>query len=429
MIECITGYLGGGKSYYACARILKHVSNGGVVYTNLAMRKENWVSSQYGKQCGYVRSLEHMYGWEYQEGQINVLSEDDAPKMHDIVKGGNARINTLIVLDEALEFFDSEDRQTAVKEFFSFLRHTRKFKMDLLFISQVFAQMNKKLRDQCQFIHKCTDMKTVKLLGLGIPVPYPFSTYIVITSFTKGGQAPVSKPVWQWKDPLIGAAYDSYDTTTTKVTCIGQAQDFSATKGKNKMSQGYKAFFFIMLIGFGFLMYERFWGGGRGSNDVTTAQIESLEHTVEGLRSIVDEQQLFKAETIAIEDYKAAPQKIERPHFTYMEGAKGFIARIDGYFYEMGDRTPYGDLVGGGEKGLLLNDGGELVFIHPNRLGYGSVTGGTIKDISAEGKKPVPPTRKAKLIVPIEKASPEVNQPGPDIAKNPELYSHWRGSE
>ena len=382
MIECITGYLGGGKSYYACARILRHVSKGGVVYTNLAMRRDNWISSQYGKQCGYVRSLEHMYGWEYQEGQINVLSEDDAPKMHDVVKGGNARINTLIVLDEALEFFDSEDRNTAVKAFFSFLRHTRKFKMDLLFISQVFSQMNKKLRDQCQFIHKCTDMGTVKLLGLGIPVPYPFSTYIVITSFTRGGQAPVSKPIWQWKDPLIGSAYDSYDTTTTKVTCLGQAQDYSKQQGKKKMSNAYKFGFFVLFFGFGFLAWQHFTS--KDAPDLaTTAQLLQVNETIDSLRLIISERALRDSSDQIDLVTKSPPQKVERPHFVYMSGANGFIARIDGYVYEMGDETPYGRLIGGGDKGLLVSVSDDLFLIQPNRLGVSAVVGGSRKDLKS----------------------------------------------
>ena len=41
----------------------------------------------------------------------------------------------LVVIDEAVDFFDVDDRGTANREFLSFLRHSRKQATDLIFIA------------------------------------------------------------------------------------------------------------------------------------------------------------------------------------------------------------------------------------------------------------------------------------------------------
>ena len=205
-VEILTGFIGGGKSYNAVLRVLDHLAKGGTVVTNLNLCVEKWMS----KYPDYVNSikgkvwkdeddteynalgirevLRKHYGWNLQKGQISFI-DDTSLRRHGVVRqipAGSSDCPVLCVFDEAADFWDSLEYKNSDREFLSLVRHSRKLNIDFVFIIQDISELNKRIRNQCQYLTRCIDMDTFVVPGLKLTlrwIPWIRGTFRVVKFF------------------------------------------------------------------------------------------------------------------------------------------------------------------------------------------------------------------------------------------------------
>jgi len=297
-VECYSGLMGGGKSYSAVERMLRHIAGGGVVYSNILLKLEPWHNYDYSMpefslpelndevKCarhgllrlpcfkdtpkgrewvynshGAKHYLRRFLNWEYQEGQFNYIPDDSVGSglMHDLPCGTVDR-PVLVVLDEALDHFESCGTNVNA-EFRSFLRHVRKLGINLIFIAQDFASLEKKIRVLTHYVWTFRDLKTWKVpcIGAFLPggvLPRPWSDHIQQRQFHQKqfGQAKaehINKNMYAMRDPFIFQCYQSVSLHNAAITMNGTAQDFGDSgrikKGRSKVSKVERIVIYVLL--------------------------------------------------------------------------------------------------------------------------------------------------------------------------------------
>jgi len=219
MIEACFGVPGGGKTYYAVHRSLQYIASGGAVFTNIRFHGvevlENPVGYDRYKLSGLsnvVAVLRQYYGWEYQAGQYHYIDLEsmDGDLLSCIPRGTKSK-PILLVLDEVNEWFDSLDggklkRDEKYRELFKFLRLSRHYHIDVLFLLQDFATLNARLRGLCQNLYKSTDMQRLRVPGIPFRFPFPWFLW---QQFDKSGRTCVRSQTWP-KEKHIFQCYDSF---------------------------------------------------------------------------------------------------------------------------------------------------------------------------------------------------------------------------
>ena len=126
MIEVFEGKIGGGKTYSAVKRILKHLATGGTVYTNIDL-----VAEECQRYC--------MKKWFVEiepEEQIQFMEPSDIKRFHEVVRMGTFDCQVLMVVDEAHIFFNARNWKDAKEELLHWLTQSRKWFIDVIFITQ-----------------------------------------------------------------------------------------------------------------------------------------------------------------------------------------------------------------------------------------------------------------------------------------------------
>jgi hypothetical protein len=279
MIEGYVGLIGGGKSLNATDRMMRYMASGGVVYTNMTLIRHPWYNQRYAhsmkefkldfvplgsywslsgmryvfdetglclcrideagfawaNSCGFEAYLEDKFNWQYQKGQYNKLSNDDLQgELHALIPCGTPDKPVLCVLDEAVDFFDTDDRGKANREFLSFLRHSRKQSVDLIFIAQDFTELNKRIRNQTHFIWTFWDMQSFKIPGLRSTLPPPWKNMILCQQWNRNMTGGVLKRVWKPRDIGLFGCYRTDELFRALKSADGKT-DFS---GEGKIIQG-----------------------------------------------------------------------------------------------------------------------------------------------------------------------------------------------
>ncbi len=284
-IECVAGLTGGGKSFTVVERMLEHIAAGGVVYSNIRLELDPWFNESYQKMKefylvdefsdhkeerkeegvfpvkftgkdgvekfvynskGCKDFLRRFRRWEYQEGQYNYIEDSNVGAgLMDFIPAGDVDHPVLVVLDEALDHFESGDGNTS-SEFRSFLRHTRKLGVNLIFIAQDYGDLDRKIRNLVHFVWEVKDMKfwkvpvfgpVLSMFGTGGALPLPWSDNIHTRQwnakqFGKAKATPVNKRQWVFRDTLIFQCYQSVSLHNSGVQLQGKASDF---RGKGRI--------------------------------------------------------------------------------------------------------------------------------------------------------------------------------------------------
>lgn len=248
MIYCIAGLLGGGKSFYAVEQMGRHISTGGVCYSNIRLELDPWYNTSYkapvfhdstlyegalrvvdenGKgdyykdsdgylynARGFRHYLRSRYRWELQEGQYHYLPDEVVgPQLVEHISGGSTDLPVMVVLDEALDHFES-GTSTADAGFRSFLRHVRKLGIDLYFIAQDFGSLDRRIRALCHYAVNCRDLATWRAPIIGVPLPPPWRWNIQVlewhaNEFGKVNSPPTNRDKLHPRDPLVFGSYSS----------------------------------------------------------------------------------------------------------------------------------------------------------------------------------------------------------------------------
>lgn len=238
MIEAFVGLIGGGKTFSAVARIAEYVASGGVVCTNIELMQEPWFNYRYADKLkrkridypvdaanlhfeenkfwanagGFRQYLLDRYQWELKPGQIIDLKSDQiSGNLHEHLPAGTADKPVLVVIDEAVDWFDSEDRAEANREFLTFLRYSRKLCIDIIMIAQEFTELNKRIRNQVQWVWTFKDLGTERIPVFRRRYPVPWRYNIACAQWSgrrwgKDAEEPVRVEM-RWKDQRIFGCY------------------------------------------------------------------------------------------------------------------------------------------------------------------------------------------------------------------------------
>lgn len=157
-VSVISGKLGSGKSYDCVRRIVEHLRLGGCVRTNIALD---------------YRQIGLAVGRRLSPYQIGKLSADDEPST--IPTGdrrGKGSRRTIVLLDEALNWFQSEGSATKderKKRWGEWLRQSDKLGQDVWFIAQNFERSAKWIRELAQISVEIVPLRDIKVAWI-IPI-------------------------------------------------------------------------------------------------------------------------------------------------------------------------------------------------------------------------------------------------------------------
>jgi hypothetical protein len=273
MVSLVVGLVGGGKTYYCLNKMLEHIASGGVVVTNIKLNIQPFFNESeiYLSVCpdvfliddkkynskGLILTLKHRYNWNYQTGQYLYLNDSKlmSDNLVDYLPAGTSNKHVLFIVDESADFFHSRNWQKANEDFLSFLRHVRKVHIDVLFIVQVYGQINKSIRDACESIFHCRDISKVKVLGFGYffkSIPYLGNCIRVLEfsplEFGRVRGRPCSR-LWVKKDINIFSCYNTEALHNAKLNLLKIKTNFSDV-GKISKINKYKIYLFILFKSF-----------------------------------------------------------------------------------------------------------------------------------------------------------------------------------
>jgi hypothetical protein len=325
-VECFSGLMGGGKSFYSVKRAAEHISNGGVVYSNIRFQLDPWFNEAYadkmkefwmpecydgcrvemhkGGLClpcikregdrvffeynsrGLKHYLRTEHRWPYQEGQYHYIPDESVgPDIYTILPQGTTSRPVMVILDEALDHFESNGQSSSsTVEFRSFLRHIRKLGINLIFIAQDFGSLDKKIRMLTHFVWRFRDMYTWPVPVFNRPLPMPWRDHIICekfhrSQFGKTTAEPVNKGTWQWRDPDVFGCYQSVAMHNVRLKMAeGVQTDFSHIEKIEK--KGAKVALWERLIIYSALAASLFFAvrspAASDSSEVQTVETETV---------------------------------------------------------------------------------------------------------------------------------------------------------
>jgi len=383
MIISVIGIPGSGKSFWAVKTTLEYISSGGVVFSNIRLKGAQKISDEgifrYGLEPSSpaITYLKKFMKWDYQEGQYSFIDLDQYDSSFlSLIPYGSKEKRILLILDEVNEWFDSLDRGKLTKdekyrELFKFLRLSRHYHIDVVFLLQDFNTLNPRLRGLCAKIIEATDMQKMKIAGFPIPFPFPWFLW---KEYDNKGKNVLRSETWV-KDQNIFDCYDSF-CEVGSVGLSGQLvkTDFvngdSTKKGKKKMSMFERCIFYLVLGFMGFYLW-RFSGDMQkmkmdiqkknvvsvsavSSNSVDVSRIAPVGS---GVRSVASGASVPSKSFVYVCDYQYG-QFANGRSVLKING----IEMHEGQEYEWGKLMYYSDYVA-----QFLNNDGISVYVYAQR--------------------------------------------------------------
>lgn len=277
MIEAYSGLIGSGKSYSAVVRMLSYIAKGGCVVSNIRLMLDPWQNNhalfkgQYSKEfnaMGVKEYVRRFYKWEYQEGQYRYIDNKHLENLGVVEKlpAGLPDLPVLLVWDEGADFWDSDERANADKEFLSLLRHSRKLGMDFIFIVQEFTELNKRIRNQTAYVWRFIDMATFRIPGLGLGISWIpiLNNQIRVLQFNRAHfetKRDTVEPVYLGWLPKNQDVFSCYKTDALHVgvrVLTGEMVDF---RGKGRIQREEVSSRFAFITGLCFALFVFLVGG------------------------------------------------------------------------------------------------------------------------------------------------------------------------
>lgn len=209
MITVVSGRIGAGKSLHVVRLIRSHLYRGGVVCTNIALD----VST-------IAKSLQRaLRPW-----QVVSISEQTDPKLIPIGdKRGHGRRKVMVVLDEALNWFQSTQGKDVRKSVWGeWLRQSDKLGQQVYFIAQNFERTAKWIRELSQVSVEIVPLGDLKFLFVRLRwlLPPVRRLYLAVSRDVRTGS-------------LLGTSCHSYTSD------IWRLYDTSATFGFQAASSAF----------------------------------------------------------------------------------------------------------------------------------------------------------------------------------------------
>lgn len=207
-IYVVTGKLGSGKSLLAVDKIRQYVVQGRRVATNLDLKLENLLAPK--------------------RRAVDVVRIPDKPTVADLEMLGKGcdtvdeKRYGLIVLDELGVWLNARTWADKGRQgVLDWLRHSRKFRWDILFLIQHPESLDKQVRqDLMEYLVKCRRFDKIKLpiisalgefLTFGLWDGYLPKIHLGVVIYTEGGnpQSPLVTDRWFYRAHDLYSAYDT----------------------------------------------------------------------------------------------------------------------------------------------------------------------------------------------------------------------------
>lgn len=165
MIELYTGIPGSGKTLCAVEKMLTYLTNGGIVATNVELRRPG--IRAYLRRKGYLLHPDQIV-------ELDTVEKSRAPQRY--IPKGTKEVPNLIILDECAIHFPSREYQKTPKDFFRFCLMIRRAHTDLIMICQRANQIDKQFRNLSQYRQHHTNLK--RALNLPVLGRFPWEIFL-----------------------------------------------------------------------------------------------------------------------------------------------------------------------------------------------------------------------------------------------------------
>lgn len=158
MITIVTGKIGGGKTLFTVGKMMAHLAKGGRVMGNIRINFDQAASYCWKK-----------YRARIQECQIAYHNFEEMPVFYHSTEfmRGTDELPMMLVCDECQIYFPANEKRPYYKALLDFLTLSRRFNVDIYFITQDPTTFVPAFRNQSQFTFYCADMRqqTVGFFG------------------------------------------------------------------------------------------------------------------------------------------------------------------------------------------------------------------------------------------------------------------------
>jgi len=155
MIEFITGKIGGGKTLLALNMMLDDFEKGHRVETNIELNLDVISKHLWTKK-----------GLRFYSDQYRFHDFEENPDFHNHIHRGSREHTVKIYIDEAQLYYNANDSRELIKhakQLISFHTQSRKFGVDIRFITQDEGTVFSQLRKQALWKYECRDLRGVNL--------------------------------------------------------------------------------------------------------------------------------------------------------------------------------------------------------------------------------------------------------------------------
>jgi len=233
MITYVTGTLGAGKTFQSVRIIIRHLTSGGIVVTNIEIDR-----------IKLAHVMETRGGVYFEQDQLIVFDPEQNPNWQTSIPWGSIEGDVLVVMDEAQLFYNARDWAITAarsRELLSFLTQSRKAGVDVLWITQDGGNVDKQFRVLAEWELAIISTKHLPLGWLG---KLPFSAYCVKHISCKGNF--VVRREWELYSKWIKGVYVTNSMLNSHMRDLKASVEVIA-KRKLKRVSAKKRFFYQLL--------------------------------------------------------------------------------------------------------------------------------------------------------------------------------------
>lgn len=156
MIKIVEGKVGAGKSVYAVRETIEQCAKGGYTCTNIEMKRGPFIS--------YLRRNHQLY---VRSSQLIELGEcENIVDWWQDIPAGSLECPILVIIDETHLEFNARNWQhtrDVHSEMMDFLTQSRKVHVNIIFITQDQATIDKQMRTQAERVVSCRNMTDLEV--------------------------------------------------------------------------------------------------------------------------------------------------------------------------------------------------------------------------------------------------------------------------
>lgn len=208
----VTGYMSGGKSYFAVEQMLRQMYAGHRVVSNIQLKCRE-VTTFLEIPCIFWKQL-YYYLDDVPKGYHHICISDYMSYPRGSPRGSATydRDMVFVYLDEASSIFDSMVHASdgGIQAVAAWARQTEKQGIRVYLIMQFASELHKRLRTHITEYIECTNPSTVKIKFLGKGLPRFFKNFTIRTRYLNDAETKIGH--WQWVrlDPRV---YNCYRTS------------------------------------------------------------------------------------------------------------------------------------------------------------------------------------------------------------------------